>query len=93
MTEEITAGLMDLVNNAVPTAWCYYSDMAKKFDEEYGDGWSKEHPDVVAKMASVAARDFHTMLLCQNLQKLSAEHTAAMGDISEQLNYISENIE
>lgn len=69
--EDITAGIMQLVNNAVPTAWIYYSGMADKFDEKYGKGWSEKHPEIVAKMATVAAQDFYTMYLCQNIQRLA----------------------
>lgn len=85
----ITASVTDLFRNASGTAWDYYSDLAYRFDEKYGKGWSKEHPEVIARMADVAARDFQTMLTVKNIQQI----VLATNELAHQALNISNSIE
>lgn len=90
--ENITADIMSLMKNAGYTALEYYFQIETKFDEVYGQGWGQNHPEVIAKLATAASQDFHTMMLCKTLQSLSEKMEVGIHDIGSQLLNISESI-
>lgn len=70
MNEQITASTKELMDQAPQTAITYYQQIAVALDEINGKNWSKEHPEIVAKMCEVAAIDFSTSMLCKTLQTI-----------------------
>lgn len=63
----ITDDLNKLMDDAVASGRHYYSDFENYFDAKYGDGWSKEHAEIVAKMCKVAAIEFQTAIVAKVL--------------------------
>lgn len=70
MKGDITASTKELMDQAAMTAIHYYGLIAKDMDQLYGEGWSKEHSETVARLCQAAAQDFHTAINNRSLQQL-----------------------
>jgi hypothetical protein len=68
-----------IMKQASDTANEYLIRAIDSIDKQFGEGYSKKHPELVAKVIEVASRDFHTTMM-----------NITFGDIAEALNKISE---
>lgn len=70
MEGDITASTKELMDQAAMTATYYYGRIARDMDQIYGEGWSEEHSDTIARLCQVAGQDFHTAITNRSLQQL-----------------------
>lgn len=52
----------DLMRQARDTAETYFNQAIRIIDEKFGEGYAKEHPELVAGFMNTAARDFDTSM-------------------------------
>lgn len=69
MSDQLTPH--DLIRQAVLTSHSYLSSAIRIIDEEFGDGYAKEHPELIAGFMNTAARDFDTSITHQGFCCLS----------------------
>lgn len=71
MSNQLTpSGLM---RQARDTAETYFNQSVRVIDEKFGEGYAKEHPELIAGFMNTAARDFDTAIMNQKLDDLIAE--------------------
>lgn len=61
MSNQLTPA--DLMQQANKTAESYFHAAIRVIDEKFGDGYSKEHPQLIGDFMRTAAADFHTAVL------------------------------
>ena len=84
----ITASPATLMRQAPDTAGLYLGKVVECVDREFGEGYAKKNPELVAKMIEACARDFETAIFRQGLD----EFTETMGYISSRLGDVAESI-
>jgi hypothetical protein len=67
---DITADATMLMNQAGPTAAVYLRSAVDSIDREFGEGYARENPELVAAMVAAATADFSVALIVQTLQEL-----------------------
>lgn len=71
MSNQLTPA--DLMRQARDTAETYFNQAVRIIDERFGEGYTKEHPELIAGFMNTAARDFHTAIMNQKLGSLICE--------------------
>ena len=71
MKHEVTASFEELINQATTTTDEYMYKAVKRIDERFGEGYAKEHPELVGQMVQAAAMDFASN--SRNFSGLSGE--------------------
>ena len=78
MDDQITADFSTLLEQASMTAHTYMCSAVRDIDQCFGDGYSSEHPELVASYMKVAASDFNrssNMLVWQGIfRRLADSH-------------------
>ena len=64
----MAASASTLLDQAQKTAHDYLIDAVKNIDEELGEGYAARHPELIAAYMSVAAKDFETGMMAQQLR-------------------------
>lgn len=85
MEGDITASTKQLMDQAAMTVSHYYGLIAKDMDQLYGEGWSKEHSETVARLCQAAAQDFHTAITNRSLQQLRDKQFLPLGPLQVEL--------
>ena len=86
MIERITASADTLMRQASMTASDYMRAAVHEIDAQFGKGYAKAHPELVAAFMSTAAQDFHTGLMAATIQDLSSrlgDLHSAVGEIAQ----------
>lgn len=76
----ISASADTLVGQASRTAAQYLQEAVRSIDAEFGDGFAKKNPQLVAAMINAASKDFHTTLTVQALEGIGAAIEAFSSD-------------
>ena len=63
----------DLMRQARDTAETYFNQAVRIIDEKFGEGYAKEHPELIAGFMKTAAKDFDTCMTRQALDHLSSD--------------------
>lgn len=71
MVDRITASADALLRQASMTAADYMREAVREIDGQFGEGYAKQHPELVAVFMTTAAQDFHTALSTGALQDLT----------------------
>lgn len=82
----------ELMRQAGGTVQVYLSDAVDMIDMEFGEGYAKKHPELVAQFLTACSIDCVGMVLAQRLDRLKDELYQTGGDIaniSETLHTIS----
>ena len=79
----------DLLHQAVLTAHSYLSSAIRIIDDEFGEGYAKAHPELVAGFMHTAAMDFDSCMERQALNSLASD----IGDIAIAINNLSSSID
>lgn len=61
----------DLALNAPNTVDHWLRDSIKNIDEQFGAGYAKAHPELLAAMLAASASDFQTCILAARLERLT----------------------
>lgn len=61
----------DLMRQARDTAETYFNQAVRIIDEKFGEGYAKEHPELIAGFMNTTAKDFDTCMTRQALDHLS----------------------
>lgn len=69
----------DLMIRAGKSAHTYFNQAVRIIDEKFGEGYAKEHPELIGHFMRTAAADFHTAILNQKLDDLVAEIRDSLG--------------
>jgi hypothetical protein len=77
-----TASAETLMRQASDTANHYFIIAIKNIDDYFGDGFAKDHPDLIAAHMNAAALDFH-----------AASITAGLWEVAEGVRDISQIID
>jgi hypothetical protein len=64
----ITASPETLLDHASMTVRQYFVAAIKAIDHEFGDGYAKEHPELVAAFIHCAGVDFSASIIMANMQ-------------------------
>lgn len=73
-----------LMDQAVSTAYRYMNEAVRKIDSEFGAGYAKEHPELVAGFIQAASTDFAGSLLAQKLILLTDQIKEAVNLLPEE---------
>ena len=68
-SSKISADFTTLHDQAKTTAQAYFRYAIESIDREFGEGYSKKHPDLVAGYMQAAATDYNTNCLAKILQE------------------------
>ncbi len=86
MEDRIILDKSGLFDQAPSSAFKYYVRVETLMEDRHGKEWCEKHPEVIAKLAEVAANDYHTMMICKTLQQVQET-------IGGQLHFICTKIE
>lgn len=65
-----------LMNQAADTAGTYLAKVVRELDEQFGSGYAKSNPVVVAAMLQACTADFAACMLSNSIDRLAdAVHT------------------
>ena len=64
----ITANAQTLMTQASMTAHTYFHAAIKTIDDQFGDGYAQEHPELLAALLQTAGTDFNTAIAVQAFQ-------------------------
>jgi hypothetical protein len=71
MSDRVIADNDTLLRQASMTAHEYFHDAIKTIDDEFGDGFAKGHPELIAGFMQAAAHDFHAGITTRALQEIA----------------------
>jgi hypothetical protein len=75
---EITASPETLMRQASMTADEYLNKAVTAIDRVLGDGYAKQHPELIAEFMRTAAADFNTAITAQAVQSAGSEIAEAI---------------
>lgn len=61
----------DLMRQARDTAEAYFNQAVRIIDEKFGEGYAKEHPELITGYMDTAAQDYNTGMMRQGFNHLS----------------------
>jgi hypothetical protein len=64
----VSADADTLVRQASMTAAEYLDNGIRYIDDAFGDGYAKQHPELVAAFIRASAQDFHTAIMAQAIE-------------------------
>lgn len=67
----IMADYETLLRQASETAHGYLIKAVRYIDDQFGKGYAKAHPELVAAFMGVASKDFNNAVFCKSLQEAS----------------------
>jgi len=79
----ITADSETLLRQASDTAHEYLLKAVRHIDDQFGKGYAKAHPELVAAFMDVAAKDFNNAVFCKALQEASDTLADAVRRVEE----------
>lgn len=79
----ITADATTLMRQASMTAQVYLKEAVECIDTEFGEGYAKDHPDLVAEFMHVSGQDFNNAILCQVICEAAENIATAVGADSD----------
>ena len=82
MSNQLTPS--DLMHQARDTAETYFNQALRIIDEKFGEGYAKEHPELIVGFMNTAARDFDTCKKRQVLDNLSIDFNRLVDEIGIQ---------
>ena len=69
--DRITGDAMTLMRQASMTAHTYMIDGIRSVDESFGEGYAKDHPELVSAFIQTCAMDYATAVLASVVQDVS----------------------
>jgi hypothetical protein len=78
----ITADATTLMRQAPMTAQMYLSQAVDCIDNQFGPGYAKAHPDLVAAFMQVSGQDFTMAILAQAINEAAEEIARAVANLS-----------
>lgn len=88
MIPTITASPETLLHQACLTAAGYMSSAVEAIDSQFGQGFAKANPALVAAFMAAAGQDFHTAISVAQAQRIEG----AVGAISDSLDRVARAI-
>jgi hypothetical protein len=88
--KRITADATDLMRQASMTAESYMNKAVDCIDQTFGDGYAKQHPDLVAAFMKVSSEDFSIGVLGAVIQDASDQIAGTLQEVAEMIGRISE---
>lgn len=88
---EITASNDTLLKQAPMTANEYMRKAIDAIDKEFGAGYAKGNPELVAAFMRTAAMDFHTSVYCRTLQNQLSQIERTLSSIASSMKNRPEN--
>ena len=85
MSQEVTASINTLFDQASKTAGTYFDDAIRNLDNEFGEGYAKENPSLVGDFMKVCERDFSSSVLNVKLQEIRD----VLINVSDNIEYLS----
>ncbi len=86
----ITADYNRLLDDAPATAYRYMHKAVDYIDNLFGDGYAKQHPDLVAAFMKVSGQDFTAATLAVAIQEASDKIAGALEKIAEMIDRTTE---
>jgi hypothetical protein len=74
----VSAGVDTLMRRAPMTIADYMRDAVRFIDEQFGEGYAKQNPTLVAAFIQASAQDFHTAMMKVAAQDLGGD----LGNVS-----------
>jgi hypothetical protein len=81
----ITGDATTLMRQAPMTAQGYLMEAVECIDNEFGQGYAKNHPDLVAAFMHVSGQDFTMAILAKAIGEAAEELARAVNDASANL--------
>jgi hypothetical protein len=81
----ITADYTTLMRQAPATAQVYMTEAVKCIDQQFGSGYAKQHPDLVAAFMKVSSEDFYIGSLGVAIQDASDKIAGALQEVAEMI--------
>lgn len=91
--DKIAANYETLMRQASMTADQYMKDCARYIDEQFGDGYAQNHPELLAAMIQASAQDFHTACMIGATQDQSAQVAGAIESLSSSVHQLSSRLD
>lgn len=85
MSDLVQADPNTLLVQASETAEAYLRAGTKAIDDQFGDGYAKEHPELVAAFMQVAAKDFAASMLVAVIERSSSQTASAIESAAHRL--------
>jgi hypothetical protein len=79
MTERMNP--TDMMRQAHMTAEEYFDAAIKSIDGAFGNGYAKDHPELIVGFMAASAQDFHTAMFVKNAEAL----TSAIREVADGL--------
>ena len=88
-----SADATTLMRQAHQTACRYMIEATDAIDASFGEGYAKEHPDLIAAFMKTAAADFHTAILAKAIGGGCEAMDEIAGAIQNGFNLVDSTIE
>ena len=72
-----------LMEQAYKTAGDYMSEAQASIDKLFGEGYAREHAELIAAFMKTAATEFTASIIAQNMQYLAEAITAVAENLQE----------
>lgn len=74
----LTASPSELLEQASHTAESYLCHAVRAIDRQFGDGFAKKHPDLVAAYMKTACEDFNTSISLKIAERIAGDFIASL---------------
>ncbi|MCM1511904.1 MAG: hypothetical protein NC112_02145 [Oxalobacter formigenes] len=77
-----------LEEHSIRSAGCYFREVVKIIDEQFEEGFSKNHPELIAALAGVAETEFQSAMVARISKRLGIglyEIASSLEDVSDAL--------
>lgn len=75
-----------LMEQAPSTIDYYLSEARFRIDKEFGEGYAKEHPELVAMFVQACVKDYSATMMANAIDDLSLTLSCGFDKISESIN-------
>lgn len=79
--DKITKEGMELVNDCMDTAEEYFLHAIRIIDNKFGNGYAKDHPELIGAFMQTSAKEYNTCFTIQAIQALNGTLEDGVTDI------------
>lgn len=90
--EKIKSDWKKIMEDGSDAAVSYLVQAVKAIDEKFGDGYAKQHPELVGAFMKAAATDSQGIQIAKAIQELAEELSKANSEIASQLFNVYEQL-
>lgn len=83
--DKITASWSKISEDGVSAAINYFNSAIETIDKEFGEGYSKQHPELVSSFMNAAATEAQGTYIAKTIQELAEELSKSNKEIANRI--------